>query len=121
MSVSVFAAKEKTSATYAFDIKDEAGAAVPAGTLSLAQINHFDVETGQTINARTAQNCLNTNGVTIDAAGHVVWSVAKADRTIVNQRKGIERHRTEFYFEWSAGAKAAWHAVEWDVENAKAL
>lgn len=55
--------------------------------------------TREVINGRDQVNVLNTNGVTVDSTGHLVWSVAVEDSTILNRRLWQEPRWC--LFEWT--------------------
>lgn len=90
------------------------------GTLTLTLLNDSDQSV---INSRNAQNVLNTNGVTLDTQGHLVWTIAPADTAIIDP-DGVpyftdEIHIAQFDWTWSAGAKHGRHVVRLLVRRLK--
>lgn len=119
MAVGRVRVNEQSSKTVEFDILDENDLGVSYGSLTAGTVTLLDLETfvagsppEGTINNRDLQNCLNTNGVTIDANGHVIWTMDPEDNVIVNPRRQIERHRAMFDFTWNGGS----FAFEFEVE-----
>src|SRR5687768_6325182 len=105
MAIDRVRVNERSTKVIEFDILDQAGAAVPAASLSAATLTLVDLDTyvqgspsEGIINARDAHNVLNANQVTISAAGHVVWTMQPGDNPIVTSRRQIERHRAMFRF-----------------------
>lgn len=118
---------ERSTQEIAFDILNQAEESVPASSLSTATLTLYDVDTYVPdaspivgiINGRDGVDVLNAHGVTIDADGHVVWTMDPADNPIVTERRQIERHRAQFHFTWSGGA---FHQeIEIEVENLRSV
>lgn len=118
-----FAVKELAGARYSATLKDETGAVVPAASLTALELTLWDVLTGTVVNSRDAQNVLNTNNVTVDGNGGLVWDIQPADNAIVRTTSTPfpERHRAMFYFTWSGGTKKGWHAVDLMVQDSAKL
>jgi hypothetical protein len=112
----MFRIQKSTTARYTATLKDELGAVVPGSTLTALTLTVYDVDTSQILNARDAQDALNTNGVSVDEQGNLVWTIAPADTAIITASKSSERHRAVFAFSWGNG-KRAWHRVDLQVDN----
>jgi len=103
---------EASTQTVEFDILDENDAGVPAASLTSATLTLYDMDMADLassprtgiLNARDAQDVLNTNDVAINASGHVVWTMQALDNVIVTARRQLERHRAAFDFVWPTGA-----------------
>lgn len=66
-----------STATFTATIRDAAGSAVSSASITTATLT---LKNGSTIiNGRNAQNVLNTNNVTINTDGGLVWSIQTAD------------------------------------------
>jgi hypothetical protein len=73
-----------------------------------------DASTGTVINSRDVQNVLNTNGVTLDDDGLLIWSATSADTPIITStKKGNELHIATFEARYPAPGTG--DAVAWDV------
>jgi hypothetical protein len=108
---------ERTSARYTATLTDETGAAIDGTALDAATLTFYDQATGTVINSRSAQNVKNTNGVTISAAGELVWTLVPADNAILGT-DAMETHIALFLFTWGgAGVKACPHQVGIRVRN----
>lgn len=113
--MTTYRVNEKTTARYTATLVDETDAVVPASSLSTLTLTLFDEAAGTIINSRNAQDVLNTNGVTVSAAGALVWTMDPADNAIVSAIKGLEAHRA--MFAWTYGSKGGKHEVRILVEN----
>jgi hypothetical protein len=108
---------EKTSALYTATLKDETGALIDGTTLNSATITAYDVATGTAIGARTAQNCLNTNGVAISSVGILTWTMTPADNAIAGTA-AMEYKAATFTLGWGgASIKSCTHEMTWVVNN----
>lgn len=112
-----FSLKEKETGRYSFTLKDEAGVAVAAASLTSATLTLYEPESGAIVNSRNAQNVLNLNNVTIDSNGGVAWTIQSADVTLLDATRGTEVHRALFFFSWSGGTKGKPHEVDLVLEN----
>jgi hypothetical protein len=108
---------ERTSSQYTCVLHDETGAAAGSLVMGTLVLTLYDLATGTALNARTAQNVLNANGVTLDSAGHLVWTIAPADNAIVTSTLSIETHIALFEASWAAGTKEAKWEVSLPVRN----
>ena len=93
------------------------GASTPlAGTdldaLTLTVVHGYS---GEVINDRDEQDVLNTNGVTVNSQGRLVWRVTPEDTAIVNDALTEEPHRCQF--RWTYGAKAGSYEFVLLVQN----
>jgi hypothetical protein len=112
-----------------FTLLDDAGAPVPLSSISAATVTVYDVDAyveGASpakgiVNARSSQNVLNTNNVTIhQTSGLVTWLMQPEDTTwpddVASQakvaRRAIWRHRAVFHFTFSGGKLAQPIAME---------
>ncbi len=111
MAIDRIRVNEASTKVVEFDILDQAGAVVPAASLTLATLTLYDMETfvpGSSpvtgiLNTRDGQTVLNAHDVVIDTAGHVTWTMAPEDNPIVTLRRQVERHRALFRFTWTTG------------------
>lgn len=79
--------------------------------------------TGEIINDRDDQNVFQTNGVTIEPDGHLVWQITPLDTKLLNRQLPSEPHRC--LFEWSYDSfgvtkYGAYEFVLWVRRNAAA-
>jgi hypothetical protein len=112
-----FPLNEKTSSEITGQLQDETGAGVPAASLTSFTLTLYDLNTGQILNSRNAQNVLNANGVTVDSNGNVVWTLSPADNAIVTDALGVETHIALFQWTWAGGLKGANVEVAIPVRN----
>ena len=87
---------EKTTPKYTAVVRDNAGAAIPAASLTTLTLLLYVIKADGTYSylrgsAGTGQNVLNTNNVTADANGNITWSIKVADTTLVEDVP-FERH-----------------------------
>jgi hypothetical protein len=79
---------------------------LPGATLSTLVLTLYVIKQDGTdgiVNSRNAQNVLNTNNVTVSAAGLLTWTVQVADTTLV-EAIPFERHLALFEWTWPSGA-----------------
>ena len=108
---------ELTSGEYTATLTDEAGVAISSATLATLTLTLFNQDAALTIiNSRDAQNVLNTNGVTVDTLGALIWTIAPADNALVTSTVPAERHTARFDWTWGAG-KVGRHEVILIVKN----
>lgn len=105
--------RERTSAIYQATVASETGAGVPADELTAITLTLYDKETDAIINSRDAQDVLNENGVTIDEAGLLEWTLTPDDNVILGD--GDEIHVALFEYEYEDGKKGN-HEVEFFVQ-----
>ena len=108
---------EGTTALYTATLKDELGAVIDGTALDSATITAYDVGAGTAIGARTAQNCLNANGVAISALGILAWTLTPADSAILGTGTS-EQKAAMFVLGWGgASVKQCRHEMTWRVRN----
>lgn len=92
---------EGTTPHFTATLKDEAGATVAGASLTAARLTYYSVQSGAIVNARSNQNVLNANNVTISGAGAVLWKLLEADTILVdNPKPTVGLYRAVFVFEW---------------------
>ena len=111
--------KEKQTGIYAFTMKDEAGAVIPAASLTSLTLTVYSLQSGAIVNSRNAQNVLNANNVSVSEGGVVTWIQQIADVTILNDALTEETHRCLFVFGWNSGGNPRSYPHELDlvIEN----
>ncbi len=92
-----------TTGKFTGTLRDEAGTAIPLSSVSALTVTLTDAASGATVNSRNAQNALNANGVELDSAGTLTWSIAAADTTLLSSTRDVEEHVC--VFSWAYGAK----------------
>lgn len=65
---------------------------------------------------RNAQDVLNTNNVTLDPDGHLLWLIQTSDTTII-EPVPFERHVALFSWSWEGGTKVGRQEVIIVVQN----
>ena len=102
-----FPIDEKCTGQYTARIVDNDGVTpLPGGTLSTLILTLYVIKQDGTdgiVNARNAQNVLNANNVTVDAAGLITWAIQVGDTSLV-EAIPYERHIALFQWTWPAGA-----------------
>ncbi len=79
---------------------------LPAVTLSTLTLTLYVINSAGAqvvVNGRNIQNVLNTNNVTVDANGNLVWNIQVGDTTLV-EAIAYEIHRAVFAWTWASGA-----------------
>ena len=112
---------EKTTPAYTATVRDDAGNALPAASLTTLTLFLYVIKADGTTQyirgaAGAPQDILNANNVTVDANGLVTWSLQITDTTLV-ETLDFERHLAVFTWTWSAGAKTGRHQVVFVVKN----
>jgi len=97
-----FTIKERTTATIAFSLVDEAEAAIPLSSLLTLTLTVKDMASGTVVNGRNAQDIKNANGVTVDSSGNVTWPLTQLDTALVNAPAIHELHRALVDFTYDA-------------------
>lgn len=112
---------ERTSCTVEFDLVDQSSQAVPAASLTSLVLTLYNLPpyggAVTYINNRHGQNALNANSVTVDSAGHVVWTYQVADGAIVDDTQVSETHIALFAATWAGGALGMTYEVPFLVKN----
>jgi len=94
---------ESRNVQYEFDLVDEDDLPVTQAAIEALTLTLYDKLTLAIINTRQDQNVLNTNDVTIDSNGHVVWSVQALDNPLLDRTREQEQHIAEWRWEYDAG------------------
>ena len=102
---------ERSMALYTAYLKDETGTVVALAAIATLTLTVRDRLTNTVINARSAQNVLNANNVTVHAtSGLVTWTLQAADTTPLNRNQVYADHVAEFAATWST-TKSLVHPV----------
>jgi hypothetical protein len=111
-----FLINEKSTGIYTATIVGNDGVTpLPAATLLTLILTLYVIKADGTAQLiRNAQNVLNANNVTVDAAGLLTWSIQVADTTMV-EAVPFERHVALFQWTWASGAGK--HEVVLSVKN----
>ena len=88
-----------------YTLRDNDGAVIPSASLSTLTLTLRDAKSGSIVNSRNAQDVLNTNGVTVNSSGALVWTIAIADTTLLDSTLESEEHVGEFLFVTTGGLK----------------
>jgi hypothetical protein len=112
-----FLLNEKSTGIYTATIVGNDGVTpLPAATLLTLTLTLYVIKADGTVQTiRSAQNVLNANNVTVDAAGLLTWSIQVADTTLVVSTVPFERHVALFQWTWASGAGK--HEVILSVKN----
>ncbi len=109
---------EKTTPRLTGVIRDEAGAAIPAASLTTLTLTLYNLDAAQTIiNARDAVSILNANGGTVDSSGNMAFPMTAADTALVDATQGEEAHVALIRWTYNAGAKAGLQEILHRVQN----
>lgn len=76
---------------------------ISGSVLSGLKLTYYQEYTQAIINSRNAQNVLQTNGVTVDGNGKLVWNMSAADTVILNDALETEPHIAHFEFSYLDG------------------
>ncbi len=108
---------ERTTPRISAVLKDETGAVIPGSALTALTLTlYLAGDLTQILNGRNKQNVLNANGVTVDAAGNLIWTSSAADHAFLSTAEE-EAHVALFEWTWAAGAKAGKHELLLYVTN----
>jgi len=88
-----------------YTLLDNAGAVIPVANLSALTMTLRDARSGSIVNSRSAQNVLNSNGVTVNSSGALVWTIAILDTTLLDATLESEEHAAEILFTTTSGLK----------------
>jgi hypothetical protein len=103
---------ERSNARYTGYLTDETDTVIALAGISTLTLTVRDKLTNAVINSRSAQNVLNTNGVTVHAtSGLVTWTLTALDTTPLNRNQPFASHIAEFACTW-ATTKSMVHPVE---------
>ena len=108
---------EKSTAKYTADpLTDENGDIIPAANIVSLTLTLCEIPGATIINGRDDQDVLNTNNVTVDSAGVLIWTMQEADNIIVNSALDVEVHRATFKMTFNTTGKATWD-IDISVRN----
>ncbi len=108
---------EASTAILTGTIRDGAGNAVPAASLTTLALTLFDRATGTVINSRNAVSILNTNGGTVTSGGVLTLTLSPSDMALVSQSAAQETHVAFLRWTYNAGADAGEQEVVFTVTN----
>lgn len=96
-------------------LKDEAGVAVPAASLTTFTMTIYHPPSGTVI--VSARNVLNVGGGTVDAAG--LWKIRldSADNVLLDQTRTTETHRIYLEWTWQSGARRGREEFDLVINN----
>jgi hypothetical protein len=115
--MSTYWVNEKVTARYSAIIQDETETALAGSNLQTLTLTLYDKATGTIINSRNDQDVLNTNGVSVDGSGNVVWIMEPEDNAVVTATSKVEKHIALFEWTWDSGNKEGRHEVVLQVKN----
>ena len=111
-------APEKSTVRLTAVIKDEAGVAIPAATLTTLTLTLYALDATLTIlNGVNGTNILNADRGTVDASGNLVIALTPSDNAILDTSVTEELRVALVQWTWAAGAKAGRHEIEYRVAN----
>lgn len=99
---------EETTGDFDAIVRDEDGAAIAQASLTTITLTLRNYKTGEIINSRNAQSVNNTNNVTIDSSGNLLWLIQEEDTVIFDESLEFgdkEEHVAEFVYTYSSGTK----------------
>lgn len=108
---------EKSTGLYEFDLLKEDETPFSLSEIEALTITYYDLDTETIINSRDDQDCLNTNDVELDAAGHLIWEIRTEDSVLLDSRKELEQHIVLFTWTWDTGLRKGRHEVQFPVRN----
>lgn len=107
---------EKSTAKYTATLKDEDDVIIPAANIVSLTLTLCEVADGTIINSRDDQDVLNTNNVTVDSSGILIYTIQELDNIIVNSALATEVHRATFKMTFNTTGKATWD-IDISVRN----
>lgn len=114
---STFRVNEQTTSKLTGQLVDQNGAGIPTGTLTAFTLTLYNDADGSIINLRNGQDVLNTNNVTVDSSGNVVWTIQPDDNVIVDDTQDAELHIALFQWQWGSPARKGKAAIGIRVAN----
>ena len=109
---------ERTTGSFRGVLTDHLGDPIPGSVLDTLTLTLYDTDSAQTIlNGRNDQDVLNTNGVTVDEDGNLVWEIAALDNIINRSALTFERHVALFEWTWANGERFGKHEAIVVVRN----
>ncbi len=113
-----FYVNEGKSHQYTATLQDAAEVAIPSADLTTLTLTLYDVDTGDIINSRNAQDVLNTNNVTVHAtSGLLTWILQPLDNVIVTSASHVEGHVALFEWRIASSGQDGNHEVNIHVHN----
>ncbi len=107
---------ERTTPIIEALVDDGTGTGIPASSLtSLTLTLYVAGSPASILNGRNQQNVLNQNGVTVDAAGNLAWTMSAADNAVLGS-DDEEAHVALFEWAWGSG-RAGKHELLLTVAN----
>jgi hypothetical protein len=109
----VYPVLERTTPRFsAVLVGDDGVTPIPGSTLSTLTLTLYCDDSDLTIvNSRNGQNVLQTNGVTVDESGNLVWILAAADLAILHDSLPFERHVALFVWTWPTNKSGKFECV----------
>ena len=107
---------EKSTAKYTATLKDEDDVIIPAANIVSLTLTLCEIPGATIINTRDDQDVLNTNNVTVDSSGILIWTMQEADNIIVNSALDVEVHKATFKMTFNTTGKATWD-IDVSVRN----
>ena len=107
---------EKSTAKYTATLKDEDGIIIADTDIVSLTLTLCEIPGGTIINTRNDQDVLNTNNVTVDSLGVLIWTLQEADNIIVNTALDVEVHNATFKMTFNTTGKATWD-IDISVRN----
>ena len=110
---------EGTTAQITFTLKDESLVVIPSNQIVTLKLTLFNEQSRTIINARNAQDILNTNNVTVHtSSGLVTWLLQPADTAVENFTNAFEARIALFAWTFaSLGSKAGKRQIRFRVKN----
>jgi len=101
----IFESRKASTAALKADILDENGHTVPASELTTLKLT---LKRGLAVlNNRDKQDVLNTNGVTVNEDGRMIWTMDPRDNPVLDgvPDGSFEVHKATFLWTWAGGGK----------------
>jgi hypothetical protein len=117
--IDTFELLEGTTPDYEATLLDKSEVAIPGSVLDSLTLTFFQEYTETIINSRDGQNVLQVNGVTVDEAGRMVWTLTPEDSAILDDSLHQEPHlaRFDFTYPGASGTEVGRHVVRLLVTN----
>jgi hypothetical protein len=117
--IETFELLEGTTPDYEATLLDKNEVAIPGSALDSITLTYFQEYTEAILNAREDQNVLQVNGVTIDEAGRLRWTLTPEDAAILDDSLHQEPHlaRFDFTYPGTSGTEVGRHVVRLLVTN----
>ena len=120
-----FRVLQDTSAVYTTTLVDETNSPIALASITAARLTLYNASviepspvSGNIINARSLQNILNANNVTIHStSGLLTWALQKDDNPIIDEALDSEIHVARFDIEYGSPTKYASHEIRLRVVN----